>query len=93
MSKEKSDEYWEGYIQKQNESMEICKICRYRTEFRELEKQVEDSILTSVIREEKEELEIRFKDVTQPSRYSRYTISECIAILEVLERILKKGEK
>lgn len=44
MSKEKSDEYWEGYIQKQNESMEICKICRYRTKFRELEKQ-EDSIL------------------------------------------------
>ena len=61
MSKEKSDEYWKGYIQKQNESMEICKICRYRTKFKELEKQVEDSTPNSVIREKIEELDNKRK--------------------------------
>lgn len=26
----KEDSYWEGYIQKQNEAMQICKMCKYR---------------------------------------------------------------
>ncbi len=26
----KDDSYWKGYIQKQNEAMEICKQCKYR---------------------------------------------------------------
>lgn len=29
--------YWEGYIQKQNEAVEICKQCKYRKKARELE--------------------------------------------------------
>ncbi len=50
MSKEKSDEYWQGYIQKQNESMQICEICKYRKDFREMENKLADteSDLTSV---------------------------------------------
>lgn len=27
---EKEDNYWRGYIQKQIEAVEICKICKYR---------------------------------------------------------------
>ncbi len=29
--------YWKGYIQKQNEAVEICKQCKYRKKARELE--------------------------------------------------------
>lgn len=47
MSKEKSDEYWQGYIQKQNESMQICEICKYRKGFRELEKQLANNEVDS----------------------------------------------
>lgn len=28
--KSKNDAYWNGYIDKQNEAVEICKICKYR---------------------------------------------------------------
>ena len=27
---EKEDNYWKGYIEKQKESIEICKMCKYR---------------------------------------------------------------
>lgn len=85
MSKEKSDEYWKGYIQKQNESMEICKICRYRTKFKELEDKLADSTPNSVIREKIEEL----KNIkTQlPVEHMRQ------AQIRILEEILKEGEK
>ncbi len=37
MSEETEKAYWEGYIQKQNEAVEICKQCKYRKKARELE--------------------------------------------------------
>lgn len=38
LSKEETEKkYWEGYIQKQNEAMEICKQCKYIKKTRELE--------------------------------------------------------
>lgn len=37
LEKDKEDAYWKGYIQKQNECMEICKMCKYREKARELE--------------------------------------------------------
>lgn len=33
--------YWERYIQKQNEAMEICKKCKYRKKVKELEDEIE----------------------------------------------------
>lgn len=37
-NKEKIEKaYWEGYIQKQNEAVEICKQCKYRRKARKLE--------------------------------------------------------
>lgn len=59
MSKEKSDEYWQGYIQKQNESKQICEICKYRKKFRELEKQLADNTANKVIKEEIKKIEDR----------------------------------
>lgn len=33
---EKEDNYWKGYIEKQKESIEICKMCKYRKRYKEL---------------------------------------------------------
>ena len=43
---EKEDNYWRGYIQKQIEAVEICKICKYRKKYKELEQK--ESILNKV---------------------------------------------
>ena len=32
---EKDDNYWKGYIQKQKEAEEICKMCKYRKRYKE----------------------------------------------------------
>lgn len=99
MSKEKSDEYWEGYIQKQNESMEICKICRYRTKFRELEKQLADSTPNSAIIEKlnkiNKELEEKYS-ADKISVFSGNTYMEKFKLIgkqQILQQILKEGEK
>ncbi len=43
LSKEETEKaYWEGYIQKQNEAVEICKQCKYRKKARELETRQEE---------------------------------------------------
>ena len=31
--KQNNEKYWEGYIQKQNEAVEICKKCKYRKKY------------------------------------------------------------
>ena len=36
-SKIRREGYWEGYIQKQNEAMEICKQCKYMKKAKKLE--------------------------------------------------------
>ena len=33
---EKDNNYWNGYIKKQKESIEICKMCKYRKRYKEL---------------------------------------------------------
>ena len=43
---EKDDNYWKGYIEKQKEAIEICKICKYRKRYKELEQK--ESILDKV---------------------------------------------
>ncbi len=43
----KDDNYWQGYIQKQNETIEICKQCKYRKKsnrYDSLVKQIKDKI-------------------------------------------------
>ena len=43
---EKEDNYWKGYIEKQKESIEICKMCKYRKRYKELEQK--EAILDKV---------------------------------------------
>ncbi len=35
LEQEKESIYWKGYIQKQNEAAEICKMCKYRKQYLE----------------------------------------------------------
>ena len=51
---EKDDNYWKGYIEKQKEAIEICKICKYRKRYKELEQK--ESILDKVTEECKEQM-------------------------------------
>ena len=45
----KDDNYWKGYIQKQKEAEEICKMCKYRKRYKELTEK--ESILDKVTEE------------------------------------------
>lgn len=36
IEKAKEEAYWKGYIQKQKEAEEICKMCKYRKRYKEL---------------------------------------------------------
>lgn len=54
---EKDDNYWKGYIEKQKEAIEICKICKYRKRYKELEQK--ESILDKVT----DKLKERIKDL------------------------------
>ena len=42
IEKAKEDSYWKGYIQKQKEDVEICKICKYRKKSETLDKVTEE---------------------------------------------------
>lgn len=44
---EKEDNYWKGYIEKQKESIEICKMCKYRKRYKELKQK--ETILDIII--------------------------------------------
>ena len=52
---EKDDNYWKGYIQKQKEAEEICKMCKYRKRYKELTKKEE--ILDKLTDKLKEDIE------------------------------------
>ena len=49
LDKIKEEDYWKGYIQKQNEAEEICKMCKYRKRYKELTEK--ESILDKVTEE------------------------------------------
>ena len=36
IEKAKEEAYWKGYVQKQKEAEEICKMCKYRKRYKEL---------------------------------------------------------
>ena len=46
LEKDKEEAYWKGYVQKQKEAEEICKMCNYRKRYRELTEK--ESILDKV---------------------------------------------
>ena len=62
MNKEKNlGDYWKGYIEKQIEAVEICKICKYRKRYKELEQK--ESILDKVTDKLKEDIENAYNNI------------------------------
>lgn len=51
----KDDNYWKGYIKKQKEAEEICKMCKYRKTYKKLKQK--ESILDKVTDKLKEDIE------------------------------------
>ena len=46
LEKDKEEAYWKGYVQKQKEVEEICKMCKYRKRYKELTEK--ESILDKI---------------------------------------------
>ncbi len=65
---EKDDNYWKGYIQKQKETEEICKMCKYRKTYKELKQK--ESILDRVTKTLKRDREIFDKCRKKHEMYS-----------------------
>lgn len=65
---EKDDNYWKGYIQKQKEAEEICKMCKYRKTYKELKQK--QSILDKVTKTLKRDREIFDKCRKKHEMYS-----------------------
>ncbi len=97
---EKEDNYWKGYIEKQKESIEICKMCKYRKRYKELKQK--ETILDKVTEKLKDLKEIALEDKEQKKiielpngiRYEDKVISldTFIFTIENLLEIIK-GEK
>lgn len=56
MEKAKEEAYWKGYIQKQKEAEEICKMCKYRKKYKELEQK--SNVLDKVTAKLKEDRDL-----------------------------------
>lgn len=64
LEKDKENIYWQGYIKKQQESVEICKICKYRDKYRQLEAELskankiidEMAVQVYITKEQREEM-------------------------------------
>lgn len=67
LEKEKEESYWQGYIKKQQESIEICKICKYRDKYRQLEADLYEANNTINQYKEREQKLIKYleKDITE----------------------------
>ncbi len=68
---EKNDSYWQGYIQKQIEAMEICKQCKYRNKankYDSLVKMIKDKI----------------EDLKENNNGDDYTLTNVVMILQEL---------
>lgn len=92
LEKEKKDIYWQGYIKKQNESVEICKICKYKEKYRQKEIELAEANNTINQYKEREQKLIKYleKEIdTMGSGSSMYLVK--LSLKAVLE--MMKGEK
>lgn len=81
LSKEEIEKaYWEGYIAKQNEAMEICKQCKYIKKVKQLE-----------LREQKliEKLE---EDIREETGYAKWLDSHTKRISSAVTTMISKSQ-
>ena len=99
----KVDAYWQGYIQKQNEAMEICKICKYKNKAEQLEANnyaanniISDYIDTWKKLKNKLEEDIKDNNQTMTNVHNYRNLQKVTKILyaqEILEILEGKGAK
>lgn len=80
--KEIEDAYWKGYIRKQNEAMEICKICIYKT------KANKHNYLLEEIQNRLEYVE-NMLDSSIKGELQKYTPSELLSMRKIYEELLE----
>lgn len=90
LSKEEIEKaYWEGYIAKQNEAMEICKQCKYIKKVKQLESR--EQKLIEKLEEESKQLEhdILTMSIDTGNNYSLKLINEAKGMKKQNDRILE----
>lgn len=95
---EKEDNYWNGYIEKQKESIEICKMCKYRKRYKEL-KQKETILdkVTDKLKKVGNKYIKEYKNVEKLDLIQQNTavLQELSCVIDDIEEILEiiEGEK
>lgn len=95
---EKDNNYWNGYIKKQKESIEICKMCKYRKRYKELKQK--ETILDKVTEKLKKvgnKYIKEYKNVEKLDLIQQNTavLQELSCVIDDIEEILEiiEGEK
>lgn len=89
---EKDDNYWKGYIQKQKEAEEICKMCKYRKRYKELTKKEEIlDKLTDKLKEVDKKYKNEYENIEnmELSATKICVLQELSCVIEDIEEILK----
>ena len=93
---EKDNNYWNGYIKKQKESIEICKMCKYRKRYKELKQKetILDKVTDKLKEDAREEegyikwLDERTQEISQSKKTIIVKSDYARSILNIIE-----GEK
>ena len=86
LEKDKEEAYWKGYVQKQKEAEEICKMCKYRKKYKELEQKsnVLDKIKDFVTKISTENAE-KYNSIKQKEvDFSEWNLAD--GILNIIEK-------
>ena len=83
---EKDDNYWKGYIQKQKEAEEICKMCNYRNKYKEAKETLDK--VTDKLKEMNSKYTKEYKNVE-----NLYLIEQDVSILQELSCVLDDVEE
>lgn len=81
MQSKEEKAYWEGYIQKQNEAMEICKQCKYIKKVKQLE--CDKQKLIEKLEEEHTNAKTKYSETLSPYQYGKVDVVE--EILSILK--------
>lgn len=92
---EKDDNYWKGYIEKQKEAEEICKMCNYRNKYKEV-KEILDKV-TDKLKEVDKKYKKEYENIEnmELSATKICVLQELTCVIEDIEEILNiiEGEK
>ena len=92
---EKDDNYWKGYIEKQKEAEEICKMCNYRNKYKEV-KEILDKV-TDKLKEVDKKYKNEYENIENMELLATKicVLQELTCVIEDIEEILNiiEGEK